>query len=164
MQSVFILPPKKRLLAVIRYNVLVGASALAGALALRIAHKPEWIGALLGLLAGALAFRDQLRPLSWPRLYLSQKALYLVQKRRAVGIPWEVVARVGDALGLVEVALKGPVRTPDGNVIEAVRLDAQKLGTTTPALIEALRSALADPTPLPADAEVRERLGQLVVR
>lgn len=160
----FVLSTRRRSLAMARYLLAVVLSALAGALLLRMFDGPMWAGALLGGFIAVPAFRDQLRPLSWPRLYLSQKAAYLVHRRRALGMGWPIIARIEPEGTLVEIAFVGPVNSPDQGSIEGVRLEAAKMGASVDELTQALRAAKADPSSLPTDEQVRERFGQRVMR
>ena len=125
---------------VMRFLLFAGGASIAMAVVQRELTGTErpLLGLGIGLLAGMVAFRGQLRAARGPRLLLSQTALYLVERRRAVALPWKAIegAPVEDAR--VTVRLREPMLGPGGQPTLAIKLNAHKLGTGTDELAQAL--------------------------
>jgi hypothetical protein len=148
---------------VIRWLLFSGGTAIAFAMVERLAFESErpLLGLGLGFLVGLGVFRGQLRPLRWPSLSLSQDALYLVQGKQVTTLPWSSIRAVVAEGHLVTLQLAQPLTAPSGEVIDQVKLDAKKLGTSVPLLTDALAPVVADRaarSALPTDGKLRALL------
>jgi hypothetical protein len=125
---------------VIRFLLFAGAVAIALAVVQRGLTGTErpLLGLGIGFLAGLFAFRGQLRAARGPKLFLSQTSLYLVQRRRAVVVPWTAIEGAPVESGRVTVRLREPMLGPDKLPTQAIKLNAHKLGAGTDDLSRAL--------------------------
>jgi hypothetical protein len=147
----------------LRYLLFSGGLSIAGAMVHRAALKSERpvLGLAVGLLIGLFLFRSQLRPLSWPRLVLSQNALYLVQRQRAVTLPWASISKVAVEGTRVSVQLKAPMTSPSGEVADQIQLESRMFAAGAAMLGAALSAAVENPSErgrLPDDGKVRQLL------
>jgi hypothetical protein len=113
---------------VMRYLLFSGGLAIAGGVLERLARGPghSLLGLLLGLVVGLFLFRGQLRPLRYPRLALSQDALYVLKSGSPVGVPWRDIGSIqasGDKV-LLELT-----KTPPGLAEPRLQLVARELGS-----------------------------------
>jgi hypothetical protein len=148
---------------VIRYLMFSGGTAIAGAMIDRLAFGAERgaFGLLAGLLVGLVVFRSQLKALWWPRIVLSQDALYLVQRKQAVTLPWSSIASVAHDGPRVVLQLKAPMKSPDGAAVDQIQLEAKKFASGAQGLADALRKPLdsaEERAKLPPDPAVRKTL------
>jgi hypothetical protein len=148
---------------VIRYLLFSGGSAIAGSMVQRIVGSKDVpvIGIVVGLIVGLLAFRGQLRPLSWPKLMLSQTTLRLIQRKRVVELPWEAISGVGQVADRIAVSLKAPMTAPNGDVVEQIQLEPLKFGASPGVLgqaLEQLSQSEALRSRLPSDEQVKSAL------
>lgn len=147
----------------IRYLLFSGglASALGMLQRAALGAQPPVAGLLIGFFVGLLVFRGQLRPLRWPTLVLSQDAVYLVQRRQAVTLPWKSIRAVAADGPRVTLHLREALRSPTGETTEAIQLEARKFGVSPEKLLGALGGLLSDPLArlkLPPDQKVRASL------
>jgi hypothetical protein len=143
---------------VIRYLLFSGGCAILGALVERTATGTDRsvAGLLIGLALGMVLFRGQLRALRWPALVLSQDALYLLRKGKAVAVvPWTAIGEVERRDGLVSLRLVG---SEEGGFREALKLEPRQHGIGAESLQKTLRM-LADNrelrSRLPSDEQLR---------
>ncbi len=143
---------------VIRYLLFSLGTAVAGALIQRAFkwERAPILGLGLGLAAGLVLFRAQLRPLSWPSLILSESALYFRERGSGVRtVPWPSVRGIEERDGVIQIVGEEGSRDP-------ISLEPRKLGTSKERLREALDTLVKDPSAragLPADKRVRTFLG-----
>jgi hypothetical protein len=125
---------------VIRFLLFSGAVAIATAVVQRglTGSERPLLGLGVGFLAGLFVFRGQLRAARGPKLFLSQTALYLVQRKRAVVLPWTAIEGAPVQDGRVTVRLREPMLGPDKLPTQAIKLNAHKLGAGTDDLSKAL--------------------------
>jgi hypothetical protein len=142
---------------VIRYLLFSGGCAILGALVERTATGTDRsvAGLLIGMALGMVLFRGQLRALGWPALVLSQDALYLLRKGKAVAVvPWTTIDEVERRDGLVSLRLVGS----EGGSREALKLEPRQHGIGAESLQKTLRM-LADNrelrSRLPSDEQLR---------
>jgi hypothetical protein len=146
---------------VIRYLLFAGGTAVAFAIIKRTLFSPTtlWPALLLGLAAGLIAFRPQLKPLFWPRLVLSRDALYLVKRKQAVTLPWQAIRAVRAEPPRLAIELHAPMTAPGGQTVERIDLEARQLGGTAEELAKTLAPLIEGSRgQLPPDAEVRAQL------
>src|SRR5579871_2051567 len=141
----FALSSTMRGIYVIRLFLFAGGVGILGGLLERtIGHTDRPIlGLALGLAVGLVAFRGQLKPLRWPRLYLSQTSLHLVQRRQVVTLPWQAIRAASASGAEVAVQLATPMIAPDGQPAEAIQLEARKFGEAASSLAEALTGLIS---------------------
>jgi hypothetical protein len=119
------------------------------------------LGLLVGLALGLVLFRGQLRPLRAPQLALSQDAVYLVERKQAVTLPWHTVRAISVSGHRVILELTQPLRAPTGELADQIQLEPRTFGSAPAALKDALTRALNDEAQrrlLPSDQRVRSLL------
>jgi hypothetical protein len=138
---------------IIRFALFAGGVSIGTAVAQRALTGTErpLLGLGIGLLAGLVAFRGQLRAARGPRLFLSQTSLYVVDRRRAVALPWTAIEGAPIENARVTIRLREPMLGPDGQPTLAIQLNAHKLGTGRDELSQALDG-------FARQADVREKL------
>ncbi|MBI3183881.1 MAG: hypothetical protein HYZ28_17225 [Myxococcales bacterium] len=144
----------------LRYLLFSSGLAVGFALLERqvLGSRPPLGGLAVGLLAGLVLFRGQLRPLRWPRVLLSRETLYVVHRRQTVALPWPALREVAQVGELVAIRLAQPIAAPSGEPAEEIRLEARKLGAAPDRLataLERLRTDSAARGGLPEDVAVR---------
>jgi hypothetical protein len=154
---------------VMRFLLFSGGLGIALAMVERgLAHSDRPIaGFLAGTLAGMVVFRGQLRAARGPALLLSRRAVYFVQRRRAVIVPWQAIQGAPVEHGLVMLRLRETMAGPDGGPTEAIALNARRLGAATSELasaLDALAKEEASRERLPPDEQVQALLGAAAAR
>jgi hypothetical protein len=147
----------------IRYLLFSGGAAIGVAMVQRLALHSErlGLGLLLGLAVGLVLFRGQLRPFSLPVLALGQDHLFFARKGSAVTVPWRAIQRVAEQDKVVSIQLDAPATLPDGKSGTSFELRGGDFGLGTRQLAQLLQEFQQPDrrATLPADAEVRQRLG-----
>ncbi len=152
-----------RSIYVLRYLLFAGGTAVLGGVLERLVTGWErsGLGLLAGLALGLVVFRRQLRPLRAPQLALSQDAVYLVQRKQAVTLPWHTIKAISLAGDRVVLELSQALRAPTGELADQIQLEPKSFGSAPAKLREALAAALADEAQrkqLPPDSRVRTLL------
>ncbi|MGQ0507895.1 MAG: hypothetical protein ACT4TC_21545 [Myxococcaceae bacterium] len=152
-----------RSIYVLRFLLFSGGAAVAGGVIQRLATQSDRVGwgLLLGLIAGMVLFRGQLAQVRAPSLALSREALYLVQRKQAVTLPWNTVSGVSIDGPRVVVQLSKTLETPGGAPADQIQLEAKRFGAAPTTLHNALSTALLGEEArrtLPADDRVRSLL------
>ncbi|HLL52870.1 MAG TPA: hypothetical protein VK447_04940 [Myxococcaceae bacterium] len=155
-------PPTLKGIYLLRYLLFSGGVAVgAGVLQRAVTGMGRPVaGLVLGLAAGLVLFRGQLRPFSLPELALGQEHLHFVRGRSAIAVPWALVREVEARGRNVEVRLGAAARGPDGTSASAFTLRALDCGLSAVKLAELL-SALREPSArkaLPTETQLREAL------
>ena len=145
---------------VLRYLLFSGGVAvLFGVFERRITGaQHSGLGLVTGLALGLFLFRRQLKPLRAPSLALSQDAVYLVERKQAVTLPWNTIRTISLSGQRVVLELSQPLAAPTGEVADQVQLEPRSFGTAPAPLQAALQAALRDEAQrrtLPSDERVR---------
>jgi len=152
-----------RSIYVLRYFLFAGGSGVAGALLQRWAANVERpvLGLVGGLAVGLLLFSGQLRNAFAPRLALSQGALYLVQSRRSLRLPWDQVREVVRQGERITLRLAAPTALNERSLVSEIELVPKRLGVRARELFESLEGLVLNPTSrqrLPNDEDLRARI------
>lgn len=128
---------------VIRYFLFAGGLAILGALIQRSASGEghSVLGLLLGLAAGLFVFRGQLSALRWPELLLTQEGVYLVNRKKPAGLPWEAIDEVAHRNGTIAIRMRGSPTNPPAEI----ELQARQYGTSSEVLAKAISQLAAEP-------------------
>ncbi len=148
---------------VLRYLLFAGGTAVLFGVAQRLitGWNASGVGLVVGLGLGLVIFRGQLRPLRAPSLALSQDAVYLVQRKQAVTLPWKTLKGISLSGERVVLQLTQPLTAPTGEVADEIQLMPRTFGSHPEPLKDALERLLRDDAlrrGLPADQKVRTLL------
>lgn len=153
------LPSRTRTFCVVRaVFTLVGYAAI-GAIVTIVFKLSVWPGVAAGALIGVILARKHLNPLSWPALYLSRDALYLVRRRKSAQvIPWEALSAVRPGGALVTLEFTRELEAPGAGMVSGLAVEANKVGMSAQSLADLLEEARRDPSKLTEDSLVRAQL------
>lgn len=152
-----------RSIYVLRYFLFAGGSGVAGALFQRWAANVERpvLGLVGGLALGLVLFWGQIRNAFAPRLALSQGALYLVQSRRSLRLPWDQVREVVRQGDRIALRLAVPTAWNQRTSVSEIQLVPRRLGVGATELFESLEGLMLNPSSrqrLPTDEDLRARV------
>jgi len=140
---------------VMRYLLFAGGLAVLGGVLERLVRGADHslLGLLAGLVMGLVLFRSQLKPLRFPRLVLSQDALYILKAGTPTRLAWQDIR---------DIRAQGDSITLEVPQAPGLQLTAKELGSeagTLASRLQRFRSDAVFRANLPDDKRTRASLG-----